>query len=54
MPRIPRKLLIDFTEAGVYHCITRGVQRAFLCGVDALTGRWLRSSVLAKHPAKRC
>ena len=39
MPRIPRTLLIDFTEVGVYHCITRCVWRAFLCGVDALTGR---------------
>ncbi len=39
MPRIPRKLLIDPTEVGVFHCISRCVRRAFLCGSDRLTGK---------------
>ena len=39
MPRIPRKLLIDPAEVGVFHCISRCVRRAFLCGEDRLTGR---------------
>jgi REP element-mobilizing transposase RayT len=37
MPRIPRKQLVDPTEVGIFHCITRCVRRAFLCGVDPLT-----------------
>ena len=39
MPRIPRKLLIDRSEVGVYHCISRCVRRAFLCGVDRFSGK---------------
>jgi REP element-mobilizing transposase RayT len=39
MPRIPRKLLIDPAEVGVFHCISRCVRRAFLCGHDTLTGK---------------
>src|SRR5690349_16971116 len=37
MPRIPLKLLSDFTEVAVYRCITRCVRRAF-----PLPG-WIRS-----------
>jgi hypothetical protein len=39
MPRIPRKLLIDPTEPGVFHCISRCVRNAFLSGEDPFTGR---------------
>jgi len=39
MPRIPRKLLIDPADVGVFHCISLCVRRAFLCGEDRLTGR---------------
>jgi REP element-mobilizing transposase RayT len=39
MPRIPRKLLIDPTEVAIYHCISRCVRRAFLCGDDRLSGK---------------
>jgi REP element-mobilizing transposase RayT len=39
MARIPRLMLFDPAEVGVYHCINRCVRRAFLCGVDPLTGK---------------
>ena len=39
MARIPRKLLFDPTEVGVYHCINRCVRRALLMGDDPYTGQ---------------
>ena len=38
MARVPRKVLIDESQVGVYHCIQRAVRRAFLCGFDSSTG----------------
>ncbi|MBD8526665.1 transposase [Pseudoxanthomonas sp. CAU 1598] len=35
----PRSQLIDPTVSGTYHCVSRCVRRAFLCGDDALSGR---------------
>ncbi len=36
---LPRGKYVKEGEEGVYHCFTRCVRRAFLCGQDALTGR---------------
>jgi hypothetical protein len=35
----PRHQLIDPSAPGYYHCVTRRVRRAFLCGADPVTGR---------------
>ena len=34
----PRRQLVDPTSPGYFHCVTRCVRRAFLCGVDAESG----------------
>ena len=36
---LPRSKYVQDGQEGVYHCFTRCVRRAFLCGFDPLTGR---------------
>ena len=35
----PRSALVDPTADGVYHCVSRCVRRAYLCGEDVVTQR---------------
>jgi REP element-mobilizing transposase RayT len=50
----PRSVLLDAEAGGTYHCVSRCVRRAFLCGADRLTGRnfdhrkqWIEDRLMA-------
>lgn len=49
---VPRSSIVDESSVGFFHCMTRCVRRAFLCGFDSYTGRdfshrqaWVRDRV---------
>jgi REP element-mobilizing transposase RayT len=35
----PRRQIVDPAASGYYHCVSRCVRRAFLCGEDSCTGK---------------
>ena len=39
MPSVTRREIVADGEVGAYHCTARCVRRAFLCGMDRLTGK---------------
>ena len=39
MPRVRRRFLLDPGEVAIYHCMSRCVRRAFLCGKDPVSGK---------------
>jgi REP element-mobilizing transposase RayT len=50
----PRSQLINDEEPGFYHCVSRCVRRAFLCGRDPQSGRsfehrrqWIENRIFA-------
>jgi hypothetical protein len=50
-----RRQILDPAQVSVYHCVSRCVRRAFLCGQDAVSGRNFdhRKSWWRPHPLRR-
>ncbi len=45
---IPRKAIISIEDTSYYHCISRYVRRAYLCGEDSYTGQSYEEQL--RHP----
>ena len=63
MPQFARKDIVIEGEVGIYHCTSRCVRRAFLCGEDPVSGRdlghrkdWIRDrlKLLVEYMAVEC
>lgn len=57
MPAYPRREIVSTDQIGVYHCVARCVRRAFLCGVDPVSGNdnnhrksWIRQRLQQLAP----
>ncbi len=60
MARRNRSEVVVAAEIGVYHCVQRVVRRAFLCGVDRLSGNshdhrstWIRDRLTPESLPRR-
>jgi hypothetical protein len=49
MPK-PRSSQVSLIDAAYYHCVSRCVRRAFLCGTDKYSGTSYRQNAINKTP----